>query len=92
MYCFVLHLDGQKTTTKLHVLETTKIDDSMKLRLLEDAHSIGCWEKITTMTLQGLDLNTLILGTKNGIVRVDKSELMEPDMQVIRLFEFPEIE
>lgn len=92
MYCFVFHLDEQKTTTKLHVLEITKIVNGMKLRLLENTHSVGCWENIETMILQGLDLNTLILGTKKCIVRIDKSEFMEPDMQVIRLFGFPDIE
>lgn len=90
MYCFVSNLDGKRTTTNLHVLEITKIDTIPKIRLLENDRSIGAWNKIESVNLQGLDLNTLIIGANALTIRVDNSLLMDSCMQTIRFFGFPE--
>lgn len=87
-YCLVSSEDGTKSSTAYHVLEISK-KDGIKLRLLEDEHTIGGWDKIESILLQGRDYEWLIIGTKKFTIKIFRSDLMDSNKQLIRMFEFP---
>lgn len=87
-YCFVSWNDGIKTLTTYKILEIIK-NETVKIRLLENDHSIGFWETIISMSLQGLEYNSLVLGSKKNTFKIDRSDLMYPDTQKIRFSDFP---
>lgn len=90
VYSFGVNLEAEKNTTPYHILEISKKDD-VKLRILEDDHSIGFWQKITSMSIEGLDYDLMVLGTKAMAVRIFCSKTMESDKQTIRMYGFPDI-
>lgn len=91
MYSFAVNLDVEKRTTTFHLLEISK-DNDVKLRILEDDHSVGCWQKIISMMIEGLDYNVMILGTKDLAVKVFRDDGMDSDKQTIRMYGFREKE
>lgn len=91
VYTFAVNLDTEKRTTTYHVLEISK-DNDVKLRILENDHSVGCWQKVSSMMLEGLDYNVMILGTKEMAVKVFRADKMESDKQTIRMYGFREKE
>lgn len=90
-YCFVSADDGKRNTTTYHIMEITKKENTNKIRLLENDHSIGFWETIISMGLQGLEYNSLVLGTKKNLYKIERSDMMPPGTQAIRFLDFPEI-
>lgn len=88
-YCFTSSDDGNKNPTPYRILEISK-KENIRIRLLENDHSIGFWETINSMGLQGLEYNSMILGTKRNNFKIEKNDLMFPDTQTIIFLDFPE--
>lgn len=84
VYAFAINDDVEKRTTSYHILEISK-KEGVKLRILENDHSIGFWQKVTSMSIQGLDYDLLILSTKDMAIRIHCSRSMEADKQKIRM-------
>lgn len=87
-YCLTSSEDGNHTSTAYHLLEISK-KEGLKLRLLQDDRSVGGWNKIDSMAIQGLNYEWIILNTKKFTIKIFRSDLMDSNKQLIRLFEFP---
>lgn len=90
-YHFALYNNGQKTLTPYRLVEIEKKDHA-KIRILENDHSIGFWENIESMGIQGLDYSTLILSTKKNAYHFIRSESMESGKQTIRFLQIPGVD
>lgn len=90
IYSLVATNDGKRELTQYHIIEILK-ENRVKIRILKDERSIGFWEPIETMRLEGMDYKTLCLGTKENIFRFDRSDFMDNSSQMIKLSDFPEI-
>lgn len=87
-YCLVSAEGKEHTSTSYHLLEISK-KEGIRLRLLQDERSVGKWDKIDSMAVQGLDLEWIVLSTKEYIIKIFRSDLMDSDKQLIRLYDFP---
>lgn len=90
-YCFLSSENGRKELSNIHILEISK-KDGIRLRLLPNERSIGGWATIDSMIVQGIDYNSLIIGTKRNNVKIIRSDLMTPDKQTIKMYDFPDID
>ena len=72
-YSFVLSNCGNNEIMNYHVLEIAKME-KIAIRVLADTKTIGSWEKVISLSLDGNNYNTIRIGTNKDLVEIIRTD------------------
>ena len=75
-YSFVLSNCGKSEILDYRVLEIAKLD-KIAIRVLQDTATIGIWNKVLSLSLDGDNYNTIRIGTNRNLVEIIKTDNTE---------------